>query len=77
LPLLSGAPPAPGTPVLLVFFALSIPCSTTCMTASELRESRNAIAQAIGIEGDNRFAPSGPVVAFQAAWMGYSALMWG
>ena len=45
-PRLSGAPPAPGTPVLLVFFALSMPCSTTCMSASELRESRNAIAQA-------------------------------
>ena len=35
-----------GLPVLLVFFALSMPCSTTCMSASELRESRNAIAQA-------------------------------
>ncbi len=31
----------------------------------------------IGIEGDNRFAPRGLVMAFQAAWMGYSALMWG
>ena len=30
----------------------------------------------IGIEGDNRFAPRGLVMAFQAAWMGYSALMW-
>ena len=48
------------------------------MSASEWRESRNAIAKGrIGIEGDNRFAPRGLVVAFQAAWMGYSALMWG
>ena len=32
----------------------------------------------IGIGGDNRFAPGGGLVmAFQAAWMGYSALMWG
>ena len=55
-----------------------MPCSTTGMSASELRESRNAIAQGrIGIEGDNRFAPRGLVMAFQAAWMGYSALMWG
>ena len=35
-----------GLPVLLVFFAVSMPCSTTGMSASELRESRNAIAQA-------------------------------
>ena len=31
----------------------------------------------IGIEGDNRFAPRGLVMAFQAAWTGYSAHMWG
>ena len=31
----------------------------------------------IGIGGDNRFAPRGLVMAFQAVWMGYSALMCG
>ena len=77
MPLLSGAPPAPGTPVLLVFFALSMPCRTTGMSASELRESRNAIAQAASGSGATTASRRGLVMAFEAARMGYSALMWG
>ena len=66
-----------GLPVLLVFFAVSMPCSTTCMSASELRESRNAIAQAASGSRATTASRRGLVMAFQAAWMGYSALMWG
>ena len=64
---------------LLVFFAVSMPCSTTCMSASELRvrESRNAIAQAASGSRATTASRRGLVMAFQAARMGYSALMWG
>ena len=47
------------------------------MSASELRESRNAIAQAVSGSRATTASRRGLVMAFQAAWMGYSALMWG
>ena len=47
------------------------------MSASEWRESRNAIAQAASGSRATTASRRGLVVALQAAWMGYSALMWG
>ena len=74
-PRLSGAPPAPAR------FYWS---SSRCRCPANLHECIGVerVAECdrpgrIGIEGDNRFAPRGLVMAFQAAWMGYSALMWG
>jgi hypothetical protein len=54
--------------LLFAFLALSMPGSTTCMSASGLSESRNAIAQATS--GSKPELPSGRSVGamFHALW---------